>query len=100
MFDNERFGQAVVTDSDFDSFGENHLHYSYSWKYENPPAEMDGKEAVDMSNDFREKLVEKTIDAELYKTTGQAKSTLVNYVPLCLSNPILFSGDEYVSSLT
>ena len=37
MFDAVKFGVAIVTDDAFDAFGTAHLHYRYSWIYDNPP---------------------------------------------------------------
>lgn len=33
MFDAARFGVAVVTQEGFDRINDDHLHYSYSWRY-------------------------------------------------------------------
>ncbi len=58
MFDTIKFGVAIMTEEGFNSIGDTHLHYSYSWKYDNPPA--DNIEAKEMSDEFLEDLIEIT----------------------------------------
>lgn len=78
MFDAVKFGVATVTDRCFDSFGDTHLHYNYSWKYDNPP--KDGNKAKDMGDDFLEVL---------------AKNAIVkNYIPEYTNQAIIFVGDD------
>ena len=48
MFDSIKFGVAVMTDEGFQTMGDSHIHYSYSWKYDTPPADPSGKEAKDI----------------------------------------------------
>lgn len=78
MFDAVKFGVATVTDRCFDSFGDTHLHYNYSWKYDNPP--KDDNKAKDMGDDFLEVL---------------AKNSIVkNYIPEYTNQAIIFVGDD------
>ena len=78
MFDAVKFGVATVTDQCFDSFGDTHLHYNYSWKYDNHP--KDDNKAKDMGNDFLEVL---------------AKNAIVkNYIPEYTNQAIIFVGDD------
>ena len=78
MFDAVKFGVATVTDRCFDSFGDTHLHYNYSWKYDNPP--KDDNKAKDMGDDFLEVL---------------AKNAIVkNYIPEYTNQAIIFVGDD------
>lgn len=78
MFDAVKFGVATVTDRCFDSFGDTHLHYNYSWKYDNPP--KDDNNAKDMGDDFLEVL---------------AKNAIVkNYIPEYTNQAIIFVGDD------
>ncbi|MGN0396131.1 MAG: FtsX-like permease family protein [Coprococcus sp.] len=78
MFDAIKFGVAVVTDSTFDSFGDNHLHYSYSWKYDTHPD--NDKEAKEMSEDFLEVLSHNAI--------------VTNFIPQYSNQAIHFTGDD------
>lgn len=78
MFDAVKFGVATVTDRCFDSFGDTHLHYNYSWKYDNPP--KDDNKAKDTGDDFLEVL---------------AKNAIVkNYIPEYTNQAIIFVGDD------
>lgn len=78
MFDAVKFGVATVTDRCFDSFGDTHLHYNYSWKYDNPP--KDDNNAKDMGDDFLGVL---------------AKNAIVkNYIPEYTNQAIIFVGDD------
>ena len=80
MFDSVKFGLAIVTDNAFDNLPKTHLHYSYSYKYNNPPADPLGKKAIDKGNDFMNALSEKVV--------------ITNFVPRCSSNAINFAGDD------
>lgn len=80
MFDSIKFGVAIVTDEGFDTIRQNNLHYSYSWKYTNPPADPDGSEAKEMSEDF-------------VKSVSKV-AVLTNYVPRYASNAINMPGDD------
>lgn len=50
MFDNDKFGVGVLTDAGFASVREDHIHYSYSWFYNDKPsgetAEKDAAEEL------------------------------------------------------
>lgn len=78
MFDSVKFGVAIVTDDCFDEFGTNHIHYSYSWKYDNPPE--DNIEAKEMSEDFLKVIAENAV--------------VTNYVPQYSNQAIHFTGDD------
>ncbi|MBQ7129255.1 MAG: FtsX-like permease family protein, partial [Clostridia bacterium] len=80
MFDCVKFGVAIVTEDGFESLPQNHLHYSYSWKYNNPPADPLGKKAIDMGNDFMNSLSKKAV--------------ITNFIPRCSSNAINFAGED------
>lgn len=80
MFDSIKFGVGVMTDDGFKTMGENHIYYNYSWKYDNPPAEADSKEARDMADDFL--------------TAASSKVMFTNFIPRYSSNAINFSGDD------
>lgn len=79
MFDSIKFGIAITTDDGFSSV-DNHTHYSYSWKYNNPPAEPDSKEARDMADDLVKSI--------------KTKAPVTNFIPRYASNAINFAGDD------
>ena len=80
MFDTEKFGVGIVTDEGFGRLPDTYLHYSYSWKYSDPPAEPFSKEAIDKSED-------------LLKAVSQ-KVMLTNYVPTCRNSAVKFAGND------
>ena len=80
MFDTELFGVGSVTAECFGETSDKNLHYSYSWKYNDPPEDSFGKEAADMS------------DAFLGHLSG--KCELMDYIPTCRNSAIKFSGDD------
>ncbi len=79
MFDNIKFGVSVMTDDGFAEIGDN-IHYSYSWKYDTPPADPNGKEAKDMAEDFMKSI--------------STKAPLINFIPRFSSNAIKFAGED------
>ena len=80
MFDAQKFGVAVVTPEGFDTFGDAHLHYSYSWIYANKPA--DDAKAKKMAEDFMKVI--------------SANAILTNYIPQYTNQAIHFTGDDIV----
>lgn len=80
MFDSIKFGVAVMTDEGFQTMGDSHIHYSYSWKYDTPPTDPNGKEAKDMAEEFMKSL--------------STKAALTNFIPRCSSNAMNFAGDD------
>ena len=85
MFDSIKFGVAVVNKNAFQSLGNKHLRYCYSWVYNDSPKEHFEKEAVDKSEDFLKDLSECTI-----KNGNQ----LEDYIPTCNSSAIRFAGED------
>lgn len=85
MFDAMKFGVAVVTEEGFAQFSEDHLHYSYSWIYDEKPE--DDTEAKEMADDFMKVLSENAI---------LENRTLENYIPQYLNQAIHFTGDDMV----
>ena len=83
MFDAVKFGVAIVTDDAFDAFGTAHLHYSYSWIYDNPP--KDDNAAKEQSDDFLEAL---SADATA------SMNAVTNYIPQYTNQAIHFTGDD------
>ena len=78
MFDAIKFGVAVMTEEGFEKYGEQHLHYSYSWKYDNAPE--DEQEAKEWSEDFLEILSQNAV--------------VTNYIPGFSNQAIRFTGDD------
>lgn len=78
MFDSLKFGVGVVSQKCFDAYDDTHIHYVYSWLYDNKPE--DDKEAKLMADDFV-----KTISAN---------AILVNYIPQYSNQAIHFTGDD------
>lgn len=83
MFDVVKFGVAVVTEDCFDSLGENGLHYSYSWKYNERP--KDDTEAKELSEDFLENL---------YEQSALHGNAVTEYIPEYTNQAIIFTGDD------
>ncbi len=83
MFDAVKFGVAVVTEDCFDSLGENGLHYSYSWKYDERP--KDDTEAKKLSEDFLENL---------YEQSALHGNAVTEYIPEYTNQAIIFTGDD------
>ena len=78
MFDSLKFGVGVVSQKCFDAYDDTHIHYVYSWLYDNKPE--DDKEAKLMADDFV-----KTISAN---------AILVNCIPQYINQAIHFTGDD------
>ena len=85
MFDAMKFGVAVVTEEGFAQFSEDHLHYSYSWIYDEKPE--DDTEAKEMADDFLKVLSENAM---------LENRMLENYIPQYLNQAIHFTGDDMV----
>ena len=80
MFDTEKFGVGIAVQEDYDKFCETNIHYSYSWKYDDPPADRLGKEAIDRAADISKALAQKV--------------QLLDYIPGCMNNAINFAGND------
>lgn len=78
MFDAFKFGVGVMTAEGFESLGENGLHYSYSWTYNDAPE--DKLEEKDRSEKFLEVLCEKGI--------------VTNFIPQYLNQAIVFTDED------
>ncbi|MGN0614186.1 MAG: FtsX-like permease family protein, partial [Porcipelethomonas sp.] len=55
-------------------------HYSYSWKYDTPPADPRGEEAKEMAEDLMSAI--------------STKAVLTGFIPRLSSNAINFAGDD------
>lgn len=78
MFEAIQFGVGVVTEDCFEELGETGLHYSYSWKYNNPPA--DDAKAKEMSEDFLDVIAENAV--------------ITQFIPMYTNQAIKFTGDD------
>lgn len=78
MFDSVKFGVGVVSESCFEAYDDTHIHYVYSWKYDNEPA--DDIEEKEMAGDFMKVISNNAI--------------LINYIPGYLNQAIHFTGDD------
>ena len=78
MFDSVKFGVGVVSRKCFDAFDDTHIHYVFSWLYDNKPA--DDTEAKNMADDFMKVISKNAI--------------LVNYIPQYINQAIHFTGDD------
>lgn len=78
MFDSVKFGVGVVSESCFEAYDDTHIHYVYSWKYDNEPA--DDIEEKEMADDFMKVISNNAI--------------LTNYIPGYLNQAIHFTGDD------
>lgn len=78
MFDSVKFGVGVVSKKCFDAFDDTHIHYVYSWLYDNKPA--DDTEAKNMADDFMKVISKNAI--------------LMNYIPQYINQAIHFTGDD------
>ncbi len=78
MFDATKFGVAIMTEDGFTTLDDTHIHYSYAWKYNDPP--KNDTEAKTMGEDFLKKLAK--------------RGTIVNYIPEFVNQAIIFTGDD------
>lgn len=83
MFDSIKFGVAIVAADTFGTYPEDKLHYVYSWKYAERPA--DNTEAKKLSEDFLDKLSE---EAPKYM------NAVTGYIPEYTNQAIIFTGDD------
>lgn len=89
MFDSIKFGVAIVTADEFGSYPEDKVHYVYSWKYAERPA--DDAKAKELSEDFLDVL---TQEAPKYM------NAVVGYIPEYTNQAILFTGDDIKGDTT
>ncbi len=78
MFDTKMFGVGVMTKEGFDSIGDDRLHFSYSWRYDERP--VDDIEAKVMSDELMGELLQLT--------------TLSAYIPAYSNQAIQFTGTD------
>lgn len=83
MFDSILFGVGITTEDTFDALCGGKIHFSYSWRYKEEPAdEITEKE---WSDDFLEVLV---------RDTAVKQIMVKNYIPRYLNQAIQFTGDD------
>ena len=78
MFDSVKFGVAVVTPEAFAGFHDEELIYSYSWKYDAPPAD---------------EAEEKEVSEALMKRINR-EANLEDFVPRYQNQAIQFTGED------
>lgn len=78
MFDAIKFGIGIVTAEGFNGFDNSYIHYSYSWKYDNAPA--NDEEAKEMSEELLQGLTSKVM--------------LEQYIPAYSNQAIHFAGND------
>lgn len=78
MFDATLFGVAVMTKEGFSLYGNDSVHYSYSWQYDKEPA--DEIEEKEMSDAFVKVLSQNSIPEQ--------------YIPRYLNNAIKLTGED------
>ena len=78
MFDSIKFGVALVTAEEFETYNKEQMHFVYAWKYPVPP-ENDA-EADDMSEELMKQLAKEV--------------KLRDFVPRHLNQAIMFTGDD------
>lgn len=78
MFDTTKFGVAVMTEDGFDALPHAHIHYCYSWKYHEAPA--DNAAAKSRAEDVLAVLAENTM--------------LKSFIPAYGNQAIIFAGTD------
>lgn len=78
MFDNDGFGVCTMTDKGFESILDDHIHYNYSWKYDDPPA--DDTEAQEKAEDMIEDISKRAV--------------MQNFIPAYSNQAIQFAGND------
>ena len=83
MFDAMRFGVAIVTEDGFNRISDDHLHYNYSWRYSERPA--NNKEAKTRSESFLKTL---------YVNALLNLNGVEGFIPEYVNQAIIFTGDD------
>lgn len=86
MFDNDKFGVGVVTKEGFDSIRDDHLHYNYSYFYNDRP---------DRDDDIKNK----DLAEELVKVLA-ANGELEQFIPAYANQAIIFAADDFSGDQT
>lgn len=99
MFDSINFSVAVVSDSCFESLGQNRIHYNYAWTYNagNPADDTQEKEWAD---DLSDSIVRDILDEEGGSTLALSLgivsmgNEIEEFLPRYANNAITFTGDD------
>lgn len=78
MFDSLTFCAGIMTPEGFEKFGNDHLHYVYSWKYIHEPE--DEREEKEISDDFMKVIA--------------ANAPITDFVPRYANQAIQFTGED------
>lgn len=78
MFDSLKFCVALMTEEGFETLGDTHLHYVYSWKYEKSPA--DEREEKELGDSFMKEITKNAV--------------LTNFIPRYANQAIRFTGED------
>lgn len=78
MFDSVKFGVAVMNAQGFESFGDTHLRYCYSWLYDQQP-----------EDEIQEKEMAEQLMKDIY-----AVAALEDFIPRFLNQAIQFTGED------
>ena len=81
MFDNDKFGVGIVTKEGFEAIRDDHIHYSYSYFYNDRPDRHDDKEGKEKA----EKLIE----------TLSACGELEEFIPAFANQAIIFAPNDF-----
>lgn len=81
MFDNDKFGVGIVTSEGFESIRDDHLHYNYSYFYNDRPDKDDAKEGKEKAE-------------ELLKTLA-VNGELEEFIPGFSNQAIHFAPDDF-----
>lgn len=84
MFNNDLFGVGVMSDAGFASLRDDHLHYIYSWLYNDKPA--DDAQAKTMSEDLLKVIA--------------PKAQLAGFIPEYANQAIIFPGNDMTGDRT
>ncbi len=82
MFDALKFNVAMLTPGDYDRLNSRE-HYSYSWKYEQSPA--DETEEKELSDTFLKSVLTQTVTSD---------NEIEDYIPRYANNAVHFAADD------
>ena len=81
MFDNDKFGVGIVTKEGFDSIRDDHIHYRYSYFYNDRPDKDDQKEGKEKAEELINVLT--------------ANGELDEFIPAFSNQAIHFAADDF-----
>ena len=95
MFDAKLFGTAAVTDDVFQSFGKDHLIYSYAWKYDTFPAnETEEKEVSEkLSEEITKHLSsQEMVSSEALASSGSQNMSMESLMQMMVAGEMYQNG--------